>query len=108
MKRGVATIDRIMGQKIRFVRTSKNITLENMSMNLGMSPQQLWKYETGRNKISVSLLFDISNELGISPSNFFDSTDYSYNKCVGLTKNEREALCNLAKTIVKNRIKLTA
>lgn len=70
-------LDIIIGKKIRFFRKKNNIGLKNLSSDLGLSIQQLQKYETGQNKISASLLFEISRILEVSIDQFFATIDIS-------------------------------
>ncbi len=47
----------------------------NLADRLGLSFQQVQKYENGANRISASKLFDISRILGVTPDYFFESLD---------------------------------
>ena len=42
-----------------------------LSQRLGVSPQQVQKYEAGQNRISASRLNDIATALGIAPGDLF-------------------------------------
>lgn len=64
-------IDQYIGQVIRHFRTVNDITLVQMASDLGISYQQLQKYEKGTNRISAEKLFQISNILHIDIKSFF-------------------------------------
>jgi transcriptional regulator with XRE-family HTH domain len=42
-----------------------------LSQRLGVSPQQVQKYESGQNRIAASRLNDIATALGVAPGDLF-------------------------------------
>jgi transcriptional regulator with XRE-family HTH domain len=48
--------DKEIGQRIRWCRHLKGMTLATLAEAIGISPQQLAKYETGQNKVDASSL----------------------------------------------------
>lgn len=56
-KRSVAGIDSLVGARLRLVRESAGASRREMAAALGISVQQLAKYEVGSNRISVGFLF---------------------------------------------------
>lgn len=65
-------LDHFLGKKIRLYRHKMNWPLKVMAGKLGISLQQIQRYEEGKNKISASLLFKLANELNIPIANFFE------------------------------------
>ena len=63
--RRAGEFDGIVGTRIRAVRTEAGFSLEELAARMGISVQQLYKYETGVNRISVSRLIDIADGLGV-------------------------------------------
>lgn len=55
-----------MGDRLRSARTSRGLSLRTMAKRLGVSPSLISQVETGRAKPSVSTLYALANELGIS------------------------------------------
>jgi transcriptional regulator with XRE-family HTH domain len=55
-----------MGDRLRRARTSRGISLRTMAKRLGVSPSLISQVETGRAKPSVSTLYALANELGVS------------------------------------------
>jgi transcriptional regulator with XRE-family HTH domain len=55
-----------MGDRIRAVRLAHGMSLRTLADRLGVSPSLISQVETGRAKPSVSTLYAIANELGIS------------------------------------------
>jgi transcriptional regulator with XRE-family HTH domain len=61
----------ILGKKIREIRRSQEISLNKLAEQMGVSYQQLQKYETGTNRISAEKLFEVAQFLGVAPAQFF-------------------------------------
>ncbi len=68
----VHPVDTHVGKKIRQARLVRGLTQSAVARQLGLSFQQLQKYETGYNRVSASKLFELSQLLGVSPSYFFE------------------------------------
>ena len=60
-----AAFDRQLGERLRQARQLREMSLDTLSSALGISYQQLQKYEKGNNRISVSRLRDISRVLRV-------------------------------------------
>jgi transcriptional regulator with XRE-family HTH domain len=64
-------IDVHVGKRIRVRRTILGMSQETLADALGITFQQVQKYEKGINKISVDRLQQICNTLGITMSSLF-------------------------------------
>lgn len=64
-------IDRHVGERIRLRRTELGLTQEQLAEALGVSYQQIQKYETGANRISAGRIFEISRKLAVDIGHFF-------------------------------------
>lgn len=53
-------IDQLIGERLKEVRKKKNLTQEDVAEKLGVSFQQIQKYENGKNRISFSRLYELS------------------------------------------------
>lgn len=63
------------GEKLRKIRTSKNMTQEELATVLGSSKAYVWQLENKKNaKPSAELLLKIANHFGESPEFFLDDT----------------------------------
>jgi len=73
---GPNPIDMHVGNRIRLRRKVLRITQLQLAQMLGLTFQQIQKYERGMNRVSASRLWDISRVLKV-PMNFFfeDMTD---------------------------------
>jgi len=68
-------IDKKIGSKIKQIRTSWGITQIELAERVGISFQQIQKYEKGSTRISVMRLQQVSRALGINISVFFEAED---------------------------------
>jgi len=68
---GTRAIDIHVGNRIRLRRKLLNLTQIELAARLGISPQQLQKYECGTNRVSAARLYRIAKELQVSVSFFF-------------------------------------
>ncbi len=65
-------IDRIVGERIRRRRVLLGLTQDQLADALGISYQQIQKYETGANRVSAGRLFKIAQTLEIRTGWFFE------------------------------------
>ena len=73
--RGPTQIDQHVGANIRTLRHSQGRSLTELAVSLGLSHQQLQKYETGASRISAGMLFDLSNVLAVPLGDLFAGLD---------------------------------
>jgi transcriptional regulator with XRE-family HTH domain len=66
-------IDVHVGSRIRLRRTLLGLSQERLGEALGLTFQQVQKYETGVNRVSASRLFDLSRVLDVPIGFFFDN-----------------------------------
>ena len=71
MSRKTGRIDVHVGTQLRLRRLIVGLSQEELGSRLGISFQQIQKYETGANRISAARLFEISQELDVPISWFF-------------------------------------
>lgn len=64
--------DRHVGRQVAILRMQARITQADLAKSVGISVQQLQKYESARNRISASMLFEISTALTVPVSRLFD------------------------------------
>ena len=65
-------IDAHVGSRVRTRRILKGLSQERLGEALGLTFQQVQKYERGANRIGASRLFDIAQVLDVPISYFFD------------------------------------
>jgi transcriptional regulator with XRE-family HTH domain len=66
------TTDRHVGARIRLQRTLTGMTQEKLADILGITFQQVQKYEKGTNRVGAGRLLAISKALGVPVSFFFE------------------------------------
>ncbi|MBC7770059.1 MAG: helix-turn-helix transcriptional regulator [Phycisphaerales bacterium] len=72
-ERSANAIDRKIGQRVRTRRLEIGMSQERLAELLGVTFQQVQKYEKGVNRIAASRLHDISNALDLPPARFFEN-----------------------------------
>lgn len=65
-------VDRHIGQQIRMRRIQSNVSQVDLGKGIGVSFQQVQKYESGQNRVSSSMLYEIAGYLGAPTAFFFD------------------------------------
>ncbi len=65
-------VDVFVGRKLRMRRTILGMSQSELGDAIGISFQQVQKYERGTNRISASKLWDFSKALDVAPAYFFD------------------------------------
>ena len=71
-ERAANAVDRRLGQRVRTRRLEIGMSQERLAEILGVTFQQVQKYEKGVNRIAASRLFDISSALDMSIARFFE------------------------------------
>lgn len=72
MKKVPNPIDRHVGSRVRMRRILVGMSQEKLGEALGLTFQQVQKYEKGTNRIGASRLQQISQTLNVPPAFFFD------------------------------------
>jgi transcriptional regulator with XRE-family HTH domain len=65
-------VDRFVGSRVRMQRLLAGMSQEKLGDALGLTFQQVQKYEKGTNRISASRLQQLAKILGVPVSFFFD------------------------------------
>lgn len=68
-------VDRHVGATIRLRRKELGVSQEALAAAIGVSFQQVQKYESGGNRVSVSALVKIAKRLGVPVGFFFAGLD---------------------------------
>jgi transcriptional regulator with XRE-family HTH domain len=65
-------VDRHVGQQIRIWRIQSNVSQSDLAKKIGVSFQQVQKYENGRNRVSASTLYQVASCLNTPVGRFFE------------------------------------
>lgn len=68
-------VDQHVGERVRARRAEMGLTQHDLAVSLGISYQQVQKYETGANRISAGRLYEIAAKLGCEVADFFAGLD---------------------------------
>lgn len=75
MKTNIRPEDKHIGARIRQRRNILKLTQSEVAAQLGLSFQQLQKYETGYNRTSGSMLVALGRVMDVPPAYFFEGID---------------------------------
>ncbi|MGI0522889.1 helix-turn-helix domain-containing protein [Rhizobium giardinii] len=56
-------VDLHIGQQIRIRRIQSNVSQTDLAKGIGVSFQQVQKYENGKNRVSASMLYEVASYL---------------------------------------------
>jgi transcriptional regulator with XRE-family HTH domain len=87
-RRGPTAVDTHVGQKIRARRIFLQMSQTEVADALGITFQQIQKYEKGMNRVGASRLQQISDALGVSPFYFFEGAPTVGKKMPALQEGE--------------------
>jgi transcriptional regulator with XRE-family HTH domain len=69
------TVDRHVGRRLRWRRRELKLSQEKLAEMLGLTFQQVQKYERGVNRVSAGRLYEVASMLGVSVGYFFDGVE---------------------------------
>jgi transcriptional regulator with XRE-family HTH domain len=70
--RASSAVDQYIGARMREGRRALNMTQANLGEKLGVTFQQIQKYEKGRNRVSAARLFEICKALDVTLASMFE------------------------------------
>jgi ribosome-binding protein aMBF1 (putative translation factor) len=70
--RSSSAIDKYIGARMREQRLALSMSQEQLGRKLGVSFQQIQKYESGKNRASAARLYGIRKALNVSLSSMFE------------------------------------
>jgi transcriptional regulator with XRE-family HTH domain len=108
-------IDYSIGWKIKTLRTERGMSRMQLAPIIGVTHQQLTKYENGTNRIRSGRLKILADHFGVGINSFYDNEDgvelnrgrMTLDLMRNFNKNEpemQEAICLLAKIGAKKHV----
>lgn len=89
------TIDSHVGARVRLRRMLLGMSQEKLGESLGLTFQQVQKYEKGVNRIGASRLFDLAQVLGVPVQFFYDEIEpldhHSHASALGFAERPTES-----------------
>lgn len=116
-------INKIIGDKIFHLRLGRGKAREEISEMIGVSHQQLQKYENAKNRVSFGRLVLIARALNVSVNYFYDDCDLKNSEdpritqhqrlCIEVSRNfmniksgkQQEAVSGLVKSLAQKEVK---
>ena len=89
-------MDAHVGTRVRLRRMLLGMSQEKLGEHLGLTFQQVQKYEKGVNRIGASRLFDLARVLGVPVQFFYDEATGGHRRntrCPRLRRAARRELC---------------
>lgn len=80
-------IDLYFGAVLKLLRTEHGLSQVALGQKMNISFQQVQKYETGRNRLAASRIYEISKIFNVSPMIFFEgliNPSQNFNKTLNL------------------------
>ncbi|MEO1609403.1 MAG: helix-turn-helix transcriptional regulator [Pseudomonadota bacterium] len=96
------TIDLHVGSRIKLRRMLLGMSQENLGDCLGLTFQQVQKYEKGVNRIGASRLFELANALGVNVQFFYDEAP-GIEKSADVSGFAEETTTNYVASFMKSR-----
>lgn len=76
----ITDLDLIIGRRVREIRLERGIDSKTLCKHLGITGQQLSKYEKALNRVSATSLYKISQFLRVPLLSFYDQDSSPYIK----------------------------
>jgi transcriptional regulator with XRE-family HTH domain len=74
-RKGPDSVDQIVGRNIRIYRLQKGLTQTELADELGLTFQQVQKYEKGTNRVGSGRLLKIATFIGVPVTALFKGSD---------------------------------
>lgn len=96
MNKRTNDVDLAVGERLLAFRKAAGVSQETLAKAVGVTFQQIQKYEKGRNRLSASRLVMIADVLGIDAADFLRgfsgiATDEAANPLIDKLVSERDA-----------------
>ena len=89
-KEGLNEVDVFVGQRLRELRMLAGLSQSDVASALGLTFQQLQKYERGFNRVSASRLFKLAQFFRVPVSVFFEGLEERNAAAEGATEGQTE------------------
>ena len=71
----LSTIEDALGARIRECRTMRGLNQRELAEKIGVSSQQVHRYEVGENSISAAELYGLARVLGVPVTHFYEGLE---------------------------------
>jgi transcriptional regulator with XRE-family HTH domain len=102
MGRAATDIDVVIGARIRAVRLERGLSQSDVANAIGITFQQLQKYETGKNRIAAATLAALAESLEVQMADFVPLPS-EYSESISLELLESDELRALVDAFLRVR-----
>jgi transcriptional regulator with XRE-family HTH domain len=95
-KRAADDIDRYVGMRVTQRREELGMGQQRLAEHIGISFQQVQKYERGANRVSASRLHTLARILDVPPAYFFEGTEDMVGKSAAMPQETGQGPSALA------------
>jgi transcriptional regulator with XRE-family HTH domain len=88
--RKAVAADLVVGANLRRLRADAGVTLSELAEALSISHQQLQKYETGANRISAGMLYELARFFVVPYDQLFEGADTAQDEDADLIRARRK------------------
>ena len=96
--------DLVVGANVRRRRAEAGLTLSELAEALRISHQQLQKYETGANRISAGMLYELARLFVIPVDQMFEGGDGEISADAELIRARRKCHAAIDRTVSKSQL----
>lgn len=104
-RKAIAT-DHVVGENVRRLRAEADLTLAELSAALGISHQQLQKYETGANRVSAGMLYELARALALPVDALFDGSEHLSSEDPELVRARRKCHSVIDRTSSQEKLEM--
>lgn len=100
-QRMVNATDALIGARVRSLRNERKMSQSTLAAAIGMTFQQVQKYELGRNRISGSRISQIATALGVPPVAILGASEIQLEQSLGDKMTASARGCRHAAAFIK-------
>jgi len=90
-------LDAVLGGRIRQLRRNQNMSQTVLGEKLGITFQQVQKYENGANRVSALMLLKLAEALSVSPIDLLNDLDPEVEHPVAVTPGASKLLADFSR-----------
>ena len=94
-------VDQHVAARLRERRLTLGLTMQQVAAPLGIAVQQLHKYETGVNRVSVGRLYQLAEVLEVGVGHFFAGLEPAATGVTPVSTGQERALLELARDFAR-------
>ena len=79
IKQNLDEVDICVGKNLKLYRIASGLSQDKLASKVGITFQQIQKYENGSNRISASRMYDLAKILNVNVGDFFKGLDDNSN-----------------------------